>query len=210
MSKLPTLADLHHDVEVAFKNDQFNLLVNTEPPASWVKVNPYAGNTKYLPIDKVEMLMTKIFQHWKVEVLREGALFNSVYCTVRLHYKHPLSGEWMSHDGVGAVGVQTDAGAAASNVGAIKQNAIMMALPAAKSYAIKDAAENIGRIFGSNLNRKDVLPFSTSYVDQEKKRALEWFEKANPTPDQVAQFWAAERNERFKQDEDFNQYIPKP
>jgi hypothetical protein len=31
----------------------------------------------------------------------------------------------------------------------------MMAAPAAKSYAVKDAAEQIGAIFGKNLNRAD-------------------------------------------------------
>ena len=208
MSKLPTLAELHHDITAADKNDKLNLLLNQDPPAKWVKRNPYAGNTAYLPIDKIELLLTRIFQHWKIEVLREGQMFNSVYVTVRLHYKNPLTNEWMYHDGTGAVGVQTDAGKSASDLGAIKQNAIMMALPAAKSYAVKDAAENIGRLFGSNLNRRDTVAFSGSYVDQEKKRALDWLQQTPPpTPEQIKALWAMPSNERFKQDADFADFL---
>ena len=39
----------------------------------------------------------------------------------------------------------------------------MKALPSAKSYALKDAAELLGDLFGKNLNRKDVLAFIGAY-----------------------------------------------
>jgi len=44
----------------------------------------------------------------------------------------------------------------------------MKALPAAESYAIKDAAEKLGQIFGSNLNRKDTV--QTDTIDKIKDR----------------------------------------
>ncbi len=178
---LPTLLELHDNVEVAHKNDQFNLLVNQEPPKAWVKKNPYAGNTSYLPIDKVEMMLTRIFQQWKLEVIRYNQLFNSVAVQVRLHYLNPTNGEWMFQDGLGAVSVQTDKGKEASNLNAIKSNAVMMALPAAESYALKDAAEKIGILFGANLNRKDTMAFSAAYTkkeDVESKRVREYCESA--------------------------------
>lgn len=175
-TKLPTLGDLHHDIAVAFQNDELNLLLNQAPPQKWVKQHPMVKKeiinekgqkvkvpSEYIGIDRVELLLTRIFQHWRVEVLREGALFNSVYVTVRVFYLHPISNEWMWHDGVGAVGVQTDAGKSASDLGAIKQAAIQMALPAAKSYAIKDACEHIGKLFGKDLNRQDAIDFTMAY-----------------------------------------------
>lgn len=167
-AKLPTLADLNMAPEIAFKQDELNLLLNYDPPTSYVKEHPYAKGVKYLPIDKVEFLLTKIFQQWKVEITREGTMFNSVYVCVRLHYMNPLTGEWLSHDGLGAVGVQTDAGAAASDLARIKQDAIMKALPAAESYAVKDAAQKIGRLFGKDLNRRESIQFDrdkASYVN---------------------------------------------
>lgn len=169
--QLPTLKDLHHDESVAFKNDQLNLLLNQPTPEKWIKDHPFAKNVKYIPIDKVEFLLTRIFQEWKVEIISYSALFNSVSCHIRLHYKNPIRGEWSFHDGVGAVGVQTDAGKSAADLGAIKQDAVMKALPAAESYAIKDAAEKLGILFGKNLNRKDTIGFAGAYSKDEKAPA---------------------------------------
>lgn len=162
-NKLPKLEDLHHDTQIAFKNDQLNLLLNQEPPAAWVKINPFAGNTRYIPIEKVEFLMTRIFQKWRVEILREGQMFNAVYATVRLHYLNPISGYWEFHDGAGAMPIQTDAGKSPADLGAIKNSAVQMALPGAVSYAIKDAAEHFGKLFGRDLNRKDTMAFQGAY-----------------------------------------------
>lgn len=159
---LPKLEDLHHDPQVAFKNDALNLLLNQEVPKQWVKDHPIT-KTKYLTIEKVEFLLTKIFQEWRVEILNYSALFQSVSVSVRLHYRNPTTGEWSFHDGVGASPVQVDAGSSAADLSKIKSAAIMMALPAAKSFAIKDAAEHLGKLFGRDLNRKDVATFTPAY-----------------------------------------------
>lgn len=160
---LPKIQDLHNDLQEAFKTDQLNLLLNQPPKAQWIKDHPFAKGVKYLPIDKVEFMLTKIFGEWRVEIISEGQMFNSVYVKVRLHYKRPTDGEWSFHDGLGAVGVQTDKGASASDLSAIKQDAIMKALPAAESYAIKDAAEKLGVLFGKDLNRKETLGYDVTY-----------------------------------------------
>lgn len=164
--ELPKLEELHYDVQAAFKSDQLNLLLNQEVPVSWIKDHPFAKGVRYLPIEKVEFLLTRVFQEWKAEVIAYSQLFNSVSCHVRLHYRNPTNGEWSFHDGLGAVGVQTNAGASASDLNAIKQDAVMKALPAAKSYAIKDAAEHLGKLFGRDLNRKDVAAFSPAYAKE--------------------------------------------
>ena len=118
MKKLRTFQELHHDPEEAFKNDEFKKLVNNNPPESWLKKHPLAKvkkngketQSKYLPIDKVEYLLDLIYQNWYVEVLREGVMFNSVYVTVRVNVKNPVSGEWERYDGVGAKDIQKDSG----------------------------------------------------------------------------------------------------
>jgi hypothetical protein len=76
-------------------------------------------------------------------------------------------------DGVGAAELQTKTGASASDLAAINTGAVMMALPMAKSYAIKDAAENLGKLFGRDLNRKDVLAYTTD------TNLTEYFTKSN-------------------------------
>jgi len=165
-TKLPKLAELvGEDVEV-FRHDEFNLLLNQPPPSGWVLKHPFAKDVIYLSIQRVEILLTRIFQQWRVEVISYNQLFNSVSCHIRLHYINPVSGEWQYHDGLGAVGVQTDKGEHASNLSAIKQDAVMKALPAAKSYAIKDAAGHLGKLFGRDLNRKDDVMFTPQYNTQ--------------------------------------------
>jgi len=62
LQKIPTLAELTLDVEDAYKNDQLNLILNTPPPAKWVKEHPYIKGYSYLPIDKVELLLKRIFK----------------------------------------------------------------------------------------------------------------------------------------------------
>lgn len=185
--KLPTLAELYEDnLQIAFKQDQFNYLVNQEPKSEWIKENKYAGNSKYVPIGVVETLLQKIFKTYKVEVLREGVMFNAVYVTVRLHYLNLINNEWAYHDGVGAVQLQTKQGTSPADLQNINNNAVMMALPMAKSYAIKDAAENIGKIFGRDINRKDIMAFSVdkslSIQDKndetEKQRAIDFINNA--------------------------------
>jgi hypothetical protein len=174
-NKLPKLADLYEieQVEQAFKNDQFNALMNAEPRKEWVKQNKYAGNSNYIPIGIIETLLQKVFKTFTVEVIREGVMFNAVYVTVRLHLKHPVTSEMFVMDGVGAAELQTKTGASASDLAAINKGAVMMALPMAKSYAIKDAAENLGKLFGRDLNRKDVLAYTTD------TNLTEYFTKSN-------------------------------
>lgn len=164
---LPSLVELHAAPDEAFKNDQFNLLLNQPPHASWLKKHPIAG-TQYLPIDKVEFLLRRIFQQFRIEVIGYSQLFQSVACHIRLHYLNPVTGAWSYHDGVGAAPVQTDKGANASDLGAIKNNAVQLALPIAKSQAIKDAADHLGSLFGGNLNRKDTVEFQGAFTNAQK------------------------------------------
>jgi len=152
--------------------DDFLQVVNMDPPEGIVKDHPLAPGVKYIPIDKIELMLTKIFQQWYPEVLKTGQLLNSIEVTVRLHYLHPITKQWQFSDGVGAVAIQTDKGKSAADLAAIKSNAIMLALPAAKSFAIKDAAEHIGKVFGRDLNRKDTMAFTPAYATDSVKRNL--------------------------------------
>lgn len=175
MSNLPKLAELHYDVDKAFENDEFNKLVNQPPHASWLKEHPLVKvknengqwvPLKYLPIDKVEWMMIRIFQHYKVEIKSVGECFNSVLAIVRVHYLHPVTGEWMFHDGAGGAPAQTNQGATAFDLTAIKSNAVQIGAPAAVSYAIKDACEHIGKLFGRDLNKWDALAFKGAYDEE--------------------------------------------
>lgn len=143
--------------------DAYLKIVNQNPPAKWIKEHPMS-KVKYIPIEIIENTLTQLFQEWNVEVKDVQQILNSIAVTVRVHYKDPISGEMKYQDGVGAQPVQADKGTVLS-IGTVKANAIQIGLPAAKSYAIKDAVEHIGKLFGRDIGRKDVVEFTPRYMN---------------------------------------------
>ena len=166
---LPNINDLYQDLEKAAKNNDLNILLNQPPKSEWVKQNKYAGNTNYIPIEKVEYLLTSIYQNWKVEIKETAVIANSIVVTVRLHVQNPITLEWDWQDGIGASPIQTEKGAAATDFTKVNTSAVQMAAPAAESYAIKDAAEKLGKIFGKDINRKDVIDIVPQLINKKEK-----------------------------------------
>ena len=156
---LPTLSELTQEVELSYKNDAFNLLLSQQPPATWVKKHPYIRDYNYLPIDKVEHLLKKIFKSYKIEITGQGTAFNGVWVTVRVHYLSPINNEWSYHDGIGACQLQTKKDTSPAVLANINNGALQMAFPIAKTIAIKDATDMFGNLFGANLNRRDTIEF---------------------------------------------------
>ncbi len=158
--ELPTIAELFEEnTEVAYKAQQLNLICSTNPPDKWVKVHPFIMNYRYLPIDKVEFLLRKIFKRYRIEITGQGTAFNGVWVTVRVHYFNPVTGDMDFHDGIGAAQLQTQKGTSPADLININNGAISMAFPIAKTIAIKDACDHFGNLFGANLNRKDTIDF---------------------------------------------------
>lgn len=174
-AKLPTLAELFEgNIIESGKTEALNALLNVEPPAKWVKEHPFIKGHRYLPIDKIEYLLRKIFKRYSIEITGQGTSFNGVWVTVRVHYYNPVTGEMNYQDGIGACQLQTAKGTSPADLSNINNGAISMAFPIAKTFAIKDACGLIGNIFGANLDRKDTIPFEPdqNIVDRYSK-ALE-------------------------------------
>ncbi len=158
--KVPTVAELFADnLEEAFKAEGLNVLLNQEPKKEWVKIHPYIKGHNYLPIDKVEYLLKKIFKKYRIEITGQGTAFNGVWVTVRVHYLNPVSNEMDFHDGIGACQLQTAKGTSPADLANINNGALSMAFPIAKTLAVKDACDHFGKLFGSDLNRRDTIPF---------------------------------------------------
>lgn len=150
------------NMEVAVPLEQLNVVLSTPPPNNWVKTHPYINNHKYLPIDKVEYLLLKCFKRYRIEVIKTGMLMNAIEVTVRVHYYNPATNQMEFHDGVGACELQTVKGSGnlKADMSNVNRGAVSMALPIAKTIAIKDACDHFGSLFGANLNRKDVIQYS--------------------------------------------------
>ncbi|MGH2622240.1 MAG: hypothetical protein ACRDE7_01100 [Sphingobacterium sp.] len=158
--KVTTIQELYEDTAAAIKHDEITVILNQSPPDKWVKTHPYIKGYKYLPIDKVEWLLKRIFKQYRVEITGQGTAFNGVWVTVRVHYVHPVSNTWEYHDGIGAAQLQTSKGTSPADLGNINNGALAMAFPLAKTVAVKDACDHFGRAFGSDLNRKDLIGYS--------------------------------------------------
>lgn len=211
--KVPSLAELFEvNLEVAFKGEQLNLLLNNQPRAEWIKTHPYISNYKYLPIDKVEFLLRKIFQRYRIQITGQGTAFNGVYVTVRVHYLNPVTGEWDYHDGIGACQLQTAKGTSPADLANINNGALAMAFPIAKTVAVKDACDHFGKLFGADLNRKDTLSFSpddkiAALVNKQREELEELetlFEMKKESPGMTLPF--REMCERVINDKEVNSY----
>jgi len=191
--KLPTMAELlaGTETEQDSKANALTVLLNQAPPPTWLKEHPYAKRKNeqgkdvpalFLPAEKVEYLLIKIYGGWRVEILREGQIANSVFVVVRLFVIDPITKKEIWQDGIGGMPMQTDSGKGAMDWQFVKPAAVQMGLPSAETYAIKDAAEKFGKIFGKDLNRQQMdynslLKKETNKIDIEDLREL-WMEYA--------------------------------
>jgi len=177
--RIPTLAELVEQNESTYKETALTVLLNQNPPAKWIKGHPYVSieieangqlqkaPMPYLPIDKVEFLLNRIYGGFQTVIKDVKVVANSVVVVVTVTVKNPITGLYESHDGVAAVAIQTDKGAGAMDWNFAKSNGVQIAAPAAETYAIKDAAEKFGRIFGRDLTRRDTLGYDGLLTDPE-------------------------------------------
>lgn len=149
---LPSIQELYDNDNLEIKKnwDSLNVLLNQEPKESWVKKQK---DFWFIPIERIEWLLTYTFIKWWPEVRSVQILGNAVQVTVRLHYVEPITNKEYFVDGVGAWPLQTEKGASPTDFSMLKHNAVQLATPAAKSEAIKNAAKHFGRLFGKDLNR---------------------------------------------------------
>jgi hypothetical protein len=158
--QLPKLEDLINDTELSLKQNALMVLLNQQPPDNWLMAHPMIKGYNYLPIERVEWILTRIFTRWWVEIKSVQVIANSVTVIVRLNVINPLTGETEYQEGIGAAPIQTDKGKGATDWDAVKADGVQKAAPSAESYAIKDAAEKFGKIFGKDVSRKNQLNYN--------------------------------------------------
>lgn len=160
ITKLPSFQELITETEQTIKQNALMVLLNQEPPKAWLIQHPMIKGYSYMPIEKIEYLLTRIFTKWWVEVRSVQIIANSVCVTIRLFVINPLNGETEWQDGIGAAPVQTDKGAGATDWNSVKTDGVQKAAPAAETYAVKDAAEKFGKVFGRDVSRKSSMNYT--------------------------------------------------
>jgi hypothetical protein len=142
----PSLEELHSDKPALTEiESDWQMLYNSEPKPEWLKEHPDYPGRKYLPIDKTEIQLTRLFGYYKVTVLREGVERGlGVWVTLEIGWTDPETKEWRTQTG-------------SAGWPCTKQADLKGAFQAAKSEAIKDAAHHIGKVFGRDLNRDSIV-----------------------------------------------------
>jgi len=165
MNKLPTLNEIiSSELSERDKNNALTVLLNQAPPTSWLKKQ---DGVTHLPIDKVRFLLTKIFGEWWQEIKQVHIVANSVVVTVTLHYFNPVTEKWMQMDGIGAAPINTKKGAGTMDWNNIVHDSVHKCAGAADAFALKNAAKKLGKIFGSDLMKDDILSYD-GLIDTEK------------------------------------------
>jgi hypothetical protein len=194
--------------ENAYAEHSVKMLCAMNPHSSWIKKNPYANNSEYLPIDKIEYLLDSLYKEWQIEIRNVMQTDTSATVAIRLHYQNRKTDEWLFHDGVASepykrysetqeekatfsqlmrlIGEEKDIAKRVKmqkeyyelrNLRPIKEDAEKAAFQIAKSAAIKDATDHLGKLFGRDLNRKNTIEFA---MDSEPQP------EAKPYPKQTA------------------------
>lgn len=116
----------------------------------------------------VEYLLDKLFPDWSFVPVDRGVIANSVYYEGLLRVISPINGELIERVGIGAVPIQVKKGSKSMDIENINPMAIQKNLPAAKTYALKNAAKSLGSLFGRHLNRDMQMDFNLYDTEEGK------------------------------------------
>ncbi len=138
--------------------------ISKEPTKDMVReFKNKAGEVEYLYIPKsiIQKELLSIYEgHTKWEMLRETVGKVGMYGTGILHYKHPVSGEWLFVTGTASLP---------------HEKKMRLQFPNLESHCFLNAVKKIGVWFGQtlNLNDEDAMPDDVTQLDDisEEERA---------------------------------------
>ena len=160
------LINTDNDLLLMQEVSNFNKALNRPPSKQWIKTN---NGVKYVPIRIVENLLRTYFGAYQVKpVGQPQVLGNSIVVTVELQVYHPILKQWLSYMGTGAVPIQLKSGSTPLDFDKIIPTALQRNVPAARAFAISNAAKSLGQVFGSMLNNDtdEVSPLYDIYNEQ--------------------------------------------
>lgn len=157
----------------------FNQLLNEDVPANEVEINSMAGNSKYIPISFVQMLLDKYFVGlWETKNFTYSVIANEIVGKVTLRFYHPFAKVWIEREGSAAVMIQQRKGAEVSDINAKIKNTLAKDQPHLLASCTASAARTIGKRFGRDLNRKFEDSYSSFYTEMAESEvatsAIDW------------------------------------
>lgn len=127
-------------------NKETLLKLRTQPDSKAVKVRKInGGDFEYLPIESVRKYLHDVFGLYTINITKCEYYPEATQVMVTVSITVNIDGEAITVDGVGS-------SIATLPKDGKNSNSFEMALPHAKSDAIKNAAIELGALFGSELN----------------------------------------------------------
>lgn len=138
-------------------NETYVALISREPDKAMVReMKNKKGEVEYLYLPKsiIQKELLSIYEgHTKWEMLRETVGKVGMYGTGILHYKHPVSGEWLFVTGTASLP---------------HEKKMRLQFPNLESHCFLNAVKKIGVWFGQtlNLNDEDAMPDDVTQLDE--------------------------------------------
>lgn len=125
-------------------NEEYLKILRSEPPPESVKeIVGKDGKLeyRYIPKTKIQDLLLEIYGgSTKFEMLRETVGIKGMYGVCCLHYKHPVTGEWLFVTGTASLP---------------HDSSLRLDFPNLESHCLLNAVKKIGVCFGQTLNQKE-------------------------------------------------------
>jgi hypothetical protein len=155
---------LREEVRTLDRLQKFTASINRKPPAV-LEEEIDGKKIQHVPISCIEQQLRRLyFGQYEIKLIDYRLIVNEIVVHARIRVKHPVTGEWLSYDGLGSVPVQQYKGSKIQDFMQTKiANALHKNAPAAYAFAVKNAARKIGKIFGADLMRKhedDYKPYN--------------------------------------------------
>jgi hypothetical protein len=154
------------------KVEQFTAaILGIDPDKDEVKINKLANNSSYLPISFVENKLDEIFfGAWQLKEFRYQVVANEVIGSLQLCIFHPILQIWIERTGCAAVMIQQvskDKGGSGdiTDIRDKIKNTLEKDFPHLKAECLKNAARSLGKIFGRDLNRKEIDSYNPITTD---------------------------------------------
>ena len=154
--------------------EDFQRILNKQPSKKNIKKNKLANDSDYIPISILEKQLDEVYGGlWKYRVTQIFQLLNSIVVVLELEVYHP-SGVWIMRGCIGAVPIQLKKDENDITPNTINKMAVQMNAPSAKSFALSNAIQSLGEVFGRNINRKeqdlDYIYMTEQMTDFEPKK----------------------------------------
>ena len=140
--------------------ERFQKTIQVDPPKQELKI--INDDKQYLPISFVQMKLDELFYGlWKTKNFTHTVVSREIVATIEIEFFHPVARVWLTRTGAAATDILLNP----------QGNNLKLDFPSLKSECEKNAAKEIAKIFGRDLNREyfdNYFPASTKLAKYEE------------------------------------------